>query len=175
MPSTDLLSQDDLQRWRACPRAHWLHQHPQARAHATHCQALPDEADALLLDQGPGAEQALRASYPEARLIPTPHTDAEWDAAIARTQAELAQGWLLGPQAQEAGRALIGACLHSKEGVRVRIDVVAAGRLGLRLFKLKYATVGDEADVDTVALWTHVVLRGGWRVQGTGLLLIDAD
>ncbi len=128
-----------------------------------------------MLDQGPGAEQALRASYPEAKVIPTPTSSAEWDAAIALTQAALNQTGLFGPEAQDAGRALIGACLRSDEGVQVRIDVLAAGRMGLRLFKLRYATVGNEADVDTVALWTHVLLRAGWRVQSAGLLLIDTD
>jgi hypothetical protein len=174
MAPAALLTQDDLRRWRDCPRAFWLHRQPG--------EALPwvtvpsaDERDDPLIDAGPSAEQALRATFPQACVIRTPHTQAEWDVAIQRTQAKLAQGFLAQAKADEEGRALIGACLRSAEGVQVRIDVLAAGRLGLRVLKTRFATVGQDADVDTVALWAHVLARGGWRIQGMGLLLIDTD
>jgi len=59
--------------------------------------------------------------------------------------------------------------------VRVRIDVAQRGAQGWRLFKLRWATVGDEADVDDVALAAHVAARCGLRVAAVGLLLVDTD
>lgn len=153
-----VLSADNLASWRACTRRFWLDRH------------IPHATNLAL----PVPEPALRASYPQALTVPSPTDDASWAEAIARTEAALADGWLAGTD-PDAGRAILGACLQSNEGVRVRLDVLAAGPYGLKVFKVRLATVGHDADVDEVALWVHVAARAGLRVQSAGLLLIDTD
>jgi len=117
--------------------------------------------------------QALRATYPQAVLIDAPHSEAQWLEALAQTQTLLSDGYLLG--SGHEGRAILGACLCSNDGARVRIDVLTAGLYGLRLFKVRHATVGTDTDLDTVAMWVHVAARFGLRVQSAGLLLINTD
>jgi hypothetical protein len=162
--ATIVYTHEDLARWRACPRAFWLHRHSEVTPNSS----VP----------APLTGQTLKAGFPLAVLIETPGTEAEWQEAISRTQTLLAQGFLAGRASEDAtdeGRAILGACLQSNEGVRVRIDVLTAGPHGLRLFKVRFATVGNEADVDQVALWTHVAARNGLRIQRAGLLLVDTD
>jgi len=172
MSSATLLNQDDLKRWRHCPRHFWLHRHGHAARMAPHTR-LADEA----LAQHSWPDQALRASFPESVVIDEPHTDDDWDRAISQTQHLLNDGYLIGmhTDGEGEGRAIFGACLASNDGARVRIDVLTTGSHGLRLFRVRYATIGDDADVDTAALWTHVAARCGLRVQSAGLLLIDTD
>lgn len=119
---------------------------------------------------GPAPGAALRASFPGAVVIDAPHTPAEWARAVQDTAARLREG-----RAREEGWTLFGACLASDDGAQVRIDVLTRGAHGLRLFKVRYATVGGEADVDAVALWAHVAARCGLRVHGVGLMLVDTD
>ena len=155
---------EDLARWRACPREFWLHRHGLVKAAMPAAQAQTD--------------QVLKASFPQAAVIEPPTTEAQWQQAIERTQTLLTQGHLADKEATghpDEGRAILGACLQSNEGVRVRIDVLASGRYGLRLFKVRFATVGNDADIDQVALWTHVAARHGLRIQSAGLLLVDTD
>ncbi len=120
--------------------------------------------------RGMAPDAAVRASFPGAAVIPTPHTSAEWEQAVLRTAACLDAGAL-----DIEGATILGACLASDDGALVRIDVLTRGPLGLRLLKVRHATVGDEADVDAVALWTHVAARCGLRLQGLGLMLVDTD
>lgn len=157
----------DLRHWRACVRRFWLHRHADSGAAAP---TVEDHADEDVV-HGPALDLALRASFPAGVTIAAPHTEAEWVQAEQRTRACLAEA---GAQAAE-GWALFGASLASDDGARARIDLVTRGEHGWRLFKLRYATVGDEADVDTVALWAHVAARCGLRVQSAGLLLVDTD
>jgi hypothetical protein len=165
-----VLLDSDLHRWRACPLRFWL----QARADATGASddVAPDPAadagaeEAVV--QGPGTGAALRGSFPGAATIAAPQCDADWEAAIARTRELLDEAADAPP-----GRTLLGACLDSDDGVRVRIDVLTRGRRAWRVLKVRYATVADEADVDAVALWMHVVLRRGLRVEAAALLLVD--
>jgi hypothetical protein len=152
---------EDLASWRACTRRFWLDRHASVSPH-------PSSREDRTRDP------ALRASYPQAVMVPMPTDEASWSAAIERTESTLAAGWLAGTD-PDAGRAIIGACLRSNEGARVRIDVLAAGPYGLKVFKLRQATVGHDSDVDEVALWVHVAARAGLRVQSAGLLLIDTD
>jgi hypothetical protein len=158
-------SEDDLRRWRACVRRYWLHRH--APAPAEHAPAEPG-ADRMV--DGPGASQALRASYPGLITLQAPTTDAEWQAAIDLTERLLVD---IGSQDEAWGVA--GACVASDEGVRVRIDLLTRGAQGFRLFRVCHATAGTEADIDTVALWLHVMARNALRVQGAGLMLIDTS
>jgi hypothetical protein len=172
MTTPSLLNQDDLTRWRACPRRYWLQTNngtPDAlRSHMT------DHSTDDLVVHNPWPDQALRASFPRASVICAPDCPPAWEEAIATTQALLNEGLLAG-DALLQGRAIFGACLSSNDGAQVCIDVIAPGEHGLRLFKVRYATVGDEADVDTVALWAHVAARSGLRIQSVGLLLVDTD
>lgn len=155
------LDAEDLRRWRACERRFWLHRRqPQPAASAR------DGADRVVA--GPGAAQALRASYPGVVTIPAPHDEAGWAAAIDATER-----LLIDVSQQDEGWALAGACLSSDDGLRVCIDLVTRGAHGLRLFRRRHATAGTEADVDTVAAWLHVAARNGLRVQSAGLLLVD--
>lgn len=159
------LSDADLRRWRACPRLQWLqvrHGEPEiARVPA------PAEPDVVF---GPEPEQALRASFPNALVVPSPSTEAEWQRAALLTAQALAA-----PEHQSPGSAILGACMPSDDGTRVRIDVLQRGEQGWRLFKLRLATVADDADVDALALWAHVAARAGWRLQSVGLLLVDTS
>lgn len=161
---TSLLNQEDLQRWRACERRFWLHRR-QAWTSAPDSYTADDanEADEI---SGAAAEPALRAAFPHASVIEVPDSPNAWASALARTQR-----WLTD---MNEGRALFGACL-ADDGVQVRIDVLDADERGLRLFKLRYATVGDEADVDRLALWADVAARSGLPVHTVGLLLVDKD
>jgi hypothetical protein len=127
-----------------------------------------------LVVQNMGPDQALRATFPEALLIKPPVTPKEWVEAMAQTQTYLMEQILGDAQAHE-GRAILGACLASDDGAMVRVDVLAAGTRGVRVFKVRHATVGDEQDVDVVALWAHVVARAGLRVESVGLLLVNTD
>jgi Domain of unknown function(DUF2779) len=153
-----LLTQEDLHSWRACPRRFWL-----AR-----------QRDASVRPHGPGPDDALRATFPGAVSLAPPGTPAEWAQAVQRTTAWLGEPHRRGRGGAE-GWALLGACLSSDDGALVRMDVMTRGAQGVRLLKVRYATVGDEADVDAVALWAHVAARCGLRVAGVGLLLVDTD
>jgi hypothetical protein len=162
------LNNDDLRRWRSCERRFWLARRQLQRGVAAAAPApIPEAAE---LAPGAGLDVALRASFPHADTVAAPQSPAQWLQAVRHTlncldsDAEPPEGW-----------AVLGACLTSEDRAQVRIDVLTAGEHGLRLFKLRYATVGDEADVDTVALWTHVVARCGFAVQSVGLLLVDTD
>jgi hypothetical protein len=182
MPTNTILNQEDLRRWRDCPRRFWLHRHP-AVPGSTKAQAEPDDdaeavaqaADPKILAPHTGSDQALRATFPQAAVIEAPLTPEAWDAAVARTSSLLNEGFLAGDADATEGRAILGACLRSNDGVQVSIDVLAPGAHGLRIFKLRHATVGNDADIDAVALWAHVAARVGLRIQSAGLMLIDTD
>ena len=156
MVPAPLFHADDLRRWRSCERRFWLARHRLQRGEPAFASVPAPEADA-----------ALRASFPHADTVAAPQTPSQWLQAMRHTldcldsDAPMPEGW-----------AILGACLTSEDRAQVRIDVLTAGELGLRLFKVRHATVGDEADVDTVALWTHVAARCGFAVQGAGLLLV---
>ncbi len=159
MVPAPLFHADDLRRWRSCERRFWLARHRLQRGEPASAPMPAPEADA-----------ALRASFPHADTVAAPQTPSQWLQAMRHTldcldsDAPMPEGW-----------AILGACLTSEDRAQVRIDVLTAGEHGLRLFKVRHATVGDEADVDTVALWTHVAARCGFAVQGAGLLLVDTD
>lgn len=164
------LNDDDLRRWRACARRFWWHRRQHAGAagaDAVDTTEADTRAEAAVV-HGPAPGDALRASYPGAVSIAPPHTPADWARALRQTGEALAQ-----PRLQRVGEALLGACLASDDGVQVRIDVLVRGEHGLRLFKLRFATVADEADVDAAALWAHVAAHRGLRVESVGLLLVD--
>jgi hypothetical protein len=150
----------DLHRWQHCARRFWRHRHAAGAV----------AADAAHEAGCGGAAAALRASFPGAPRLPPPVTPDDWAAAQRATAAWLAAG----PRLRE-GDALLGACLASDDGARVRIDVLWRRARGLRLFKLRWAAAGDDADVDAVALWAHVAARCGVRVEAWGLLLVDTD
>lgn len=169
MITDTFLTPDDLHRWRSCARRFWLHRHdpvavPDARELGTDAGADPSVVP------GPAPGDALRASFPGAVVIPTPSTAAEWNTAQRLTALALRD-----PAAMRPDWTIFGACLASDEGARVRIDVLTRGAQGLRLFKVRLATVGEEADVDAVALWAHVAARSGLRLDGVGMLLVDTD
>jgi hypothetical protein len=175
MPVDDLLTPDDLHSWRTCPRRFWLlRQRSAAEPALTHAHPGADAGAESAVENVAAPGDALSASFPGAVSIAPPRTPAEWAQALQRTAA-----WLRGPHLRGRGGAegwaLLGACLSSDDGARVRVDVMKRGAHGVSLFKVHYATVGDEADVDAVALWAHVAARCGLRVQGVGLLLVDAD
>lgn len=159
MLTAPLFNADDLRRWRSCERRFWLARHRLAR-----------DAPVSEPAHAPEADVALRASFPHADTVAAPQTPSQWLQAMRHTldcldsDAPLPEGW-----------AILGACLTSEDRAQVRIDVLTAGQHGLRLYKVRHATVGDESDVDTVALWTHVAARCGFAVQGAGLLLVDTD
>jgi hypothetical protein len=162
------LNSDDLRRWRSCERRFWLSRRQLQRGVAAPAPVSTQVAAELA--PGMGMDAALRASFPHADTVAAPQSPGQWLQAVRHTlncldsDAEPPEGW-----------AILGACLTSEDRAQVRIDVLTAGEPGLRLFKVRYATVGDEADVDTVALWTHVAARCGFAVQSVGLLLVDAD
>jgi len=164
MSSTAPHTAEHLITWRHCPRRFWWLR-----------QAEPsDEAAALdgdaAIDQ-PATLSALKASWPMARYLPPPRTEADWQAAAMQTQTWLASGLL-----QEGeDRAIFGACVASNDGARARIDVLSPGALGLRIGRVRLATAGDDDDVDRVAWWTHVAARAGVRIQGMVLMLVEQD
>ena len=122
-------------------------------------------------DDLPEAQAALRSVFPGARRIAPPLDEADWPRALADTRQALQN-----LQAQATGEAtLLDACLMSDDGARARVDVLQRGAHGWRLFRLRVGTVADDADVDALAFWAHVVARAGWRLQSAGLLLIDTD
>ena len=167
------LTLDDLRRWRACERRFWLHRQRAAApadAGPHHAGTQGDESVEAAVVQGPAVQAALRASFPGAVVIDPPTSAAEWTRAVQRTLDALDAD-----QAVPEGWAILGACLTSQDRAQVQIDVMSLGEHGLRLFKVRAASVGDESDVDTVALWLHVAARCGLRVQSVGLLLVDAD
>ncbi|MBH2019112.1 MAG: DUF2779 domain-containing protein [Burkholderiales bacterium] len=178
MAANPLLNHNDLQRWRACSRSFWLHRRGGPAALASSPPPAATGAGRLLRDadesaeegvvHGPGINAALRASFPHADIIAAPGTPAEWAAAVQRT-LDCLDSDRVAPE----GWAILGACLTSGDRTQVRIDVLTCGEHGLRLFKVRYATVGDEADVDAMAMWVHVAARCGLRVQSAGLLLVD--
>ena len=157
------LDDADLRRWRACPRLQWLHGR-QGEA-APDGVSAPAEPDVVF---GPEPEQALRASFPDAAHIAAPVSEAAWSQAALLTAQAMAD-----PARQAPGSAILGACALGTDGARVRIDVLQRGEQGWCIFKLRLATVADEADVDALALWAHVAAHAGWRVQSVGLLLVD--
>ncbi|MCB2017291.1 MAG: DUF2779 domain-containing protein [Hydrogenophaga sp.] len=153
-------SADDLRRWRSCERRFWLARHRLRRGEPVAAPEPPTDLDA-----------ALRASFPHADTVAPPQTPRQWVQAMGHTLA-----CLNSEEALPEGWAILGACLTSEDRVQARIDVLGvAPEGGLRVFKVRHATVGDESDVDTVALWTHVAARCGFAVQGAGLLLVDTD
>ncbi|WP_374407138.1 DUF2779 domain-containing protein [Hydrogenophaga sp.] len=159
MLTAPLFNADDLRRWRSCERRFWLARHRLQRGDPGPAPAQPPELDV-----------ALRASFPHADTLAAPQTPSQWLQAMRHTldcldsDAPLPEGW-----------AILGACLTSEDRAQARIDVLSAGPHGLRVFKVRQATAGDESDIDTVALWTHVAARCGFAVQGAGLLLVDTD
>jgi len=176
MNSAPLLTQNELMHWRACPRRFWLRQHQAMAGGAREAATAPltDGSTDHLVVHNAWPDQALRASYPQALIVDPPTSPDEWATAIMQTRASLDDGLLAG-DAHQQGRAILGACFASNDGAQVRVDVIAAGEHGLKLLKVRYATVGDDADIDAVALWAHVAARCGLRVQSVGLLLVDTD
>jgi hypothetical protein len=167
-----LLNHDDLRRWRACSRRFWLYRRRdlgEADGTARTATAMDASAEAAVV-HGPDADAALRASFPLADMIARPKSQAEWVQAMRHTlncldvEHMLVEGW-----------AILGACLTSEDRAQVRIDVLTRGTRGLSLYKVRYATVGEDSDVDDVALWTHVAARCGLRIQNVGLLLVNTD
>lgn len=152
------LNHDDLRRWRVCARRFWLSRRKPL------AQATPAEVPASVVDA------ALRASYPLGDAIPPPRTPLQWPRAMGQTLHCLS-----GNDTVPEGWAVLGACLTSEDRAQARIDVVTQTPLGFQLFRVRCATVGDDADIDTVAWWTHVMARCGFRVQSVGLLLVDTD
>jgi hypothetical protein len=166
-----LLNHDDLRRWRACERRFWLHRREAVnRSHCAALEARTDLTGEASVVSGPQPGDALRATFPGAVELEAPTTPAGWHAGVLRTFS-----FLRDKRMQAEGRALFGACLVSDDGVQVRIDVLARGEHGLRMYKVRHATVGDEADVDEVALWVHVAARCGLRLETVGLMLVDTD
>ena len=171
-----LLHLDDLHRWRACERQFWLYRQANQGAKAlafppdTAADADADESAEAAVVYGPALQTALRASFPHAVTINTPSTPHEWVGAVRQTL-----DYLNSDETVPEGWAIFGACLTSDDRVQVRIDVVSAGEHGLRLFKVRHATVGNKADIDAMALWLHVAARCGLRVQSVALLLVDTD
>ena len=166
-----LLNHDDLRRWRACSRRFWLYRRRDPAADGTaHTATAADASAEAAVVHGPDADAALRASFPLADTIAQPKSHAEWVQAMHHTltclDAEhmLAEGW-----------AVLGACLTSEDRAQVRIDVLTRGTRGLCLYKVRYATVAEDSDVDAVALWTHVAAKCGLRIQSVGLLLVNTD
>lgn len=181
----DWLDTDDVLRWRQCPRRFWWQRQAWAAdpSGATVVADWPSADDGqthpLSATDGPvGAAvgQALRASHPTGVEIVAPagpHDAAGWAQAVRATAAALDAGVLDGE-----GAAIVGACLASDDGVRVRVDLLVPGdrgAAGLRVLRLRHATAGNEADVDAAALWAHVAARGGLRLQGVALRLVDTD
>ena len=158
------LDDQDLRRWRACARRHWLHRQGVAAVLVTRPAESTREADA-----------ALRSAFPGALRVAAPRDEADWPRALAETRAALDTLQVGGPLASAAGDAVLGACLMSDDGARTRIDVMQRGEHGWRLFRLRVGTVADDADVDALAFAAHVAARAGWRLQSAGLLLIDSD
>lgn len=165
-----LLLASDLRDWRGCARRFWRRR--QEGAIAAPAAAIDDGGV-----QDPAGERVLRASFPGASRIAAafdaprgmPADEDTWQAALRRTRDALGPWGTLAP-----GHVLLGACLQG-DGVRVQIDVMQGMPGGLRLARVRYATLGDEADVDTVALWTHVSAHAGLRVAAAVLLLVDVD
>jgi hypothetical protein len=173
---SSLLTQADLRRWRSCARRYWLQRHG---AEPSPTEPSPTEAatpgDSINGIDDPYATLVLRATFPLAEAVAAPTDATSWREAEARTRELLGSGAFYGEAAQQEGRALLGACLSSDDGAQVRIDVLAAGPQGLRLFKARLATAGNDADVDTLAWWAHVAARCGLRIQSAGMLLVDND
>ncbi|WP_066342161.1 DUF2779 domain-containing protein [Azohydromonas lata] len=157
------LDEEDLRRWRACARRFWLHRHGNAEA-----PQAPAEPGADRMVDGPAATQALRACCPALVSIEAPAGDDEWQAAI-----DLTERLVVDVGAQDEAWGIAGACFASDEGVRVRVDLLTRGSAGFKLFRVRHATAGSEADVDAVALWAHVLSRNALRVQSAGLMLVD--
>lgn len=161
------LADQDLKDWRACARRFWLRRHGAVPGLESERKPGVDR-----LVEGPGRAQALRASYPGLVSLPAPLDEADWHKQLAATQRHLAD-----TARQDEAWALEGACLAWPRAgaapVRVRVDLITRGAAGFRIFRLRYATAGTDADVDAVALWWHVALQSGLRVQSGGLLLLD--
>jgi hypothetical protein len=166
MDAALLLSSDDLRLWRQCPRHFWLRRHDRPGPRSPE-PAADASAEAAVV-HGPAPGEALRASFPGAVAIAPPVSADDWERALQQTAACIDAGVF-----QSEGGTLLGACLVSDDGALVRIDVLSRGAHGLRLFKVRHATVGDQGDVDAVALWAHVAARCALRLQSVGLLLVD--
>lgn len=181
----DWIDTDDVLRWRQCPRRFWW----QRQAGAGNGSVGAPGADQLSADDGQihplsaadgpvgaAAGRALRANHPMGVEIVAPvgpQDRAGWARAVQATAAALDAGVM-----DHEGGAIVGACLASDDGVRVRLDLLAAaegGGAGLRVLRLRHATAGNEADVDAAALWAHVAARNGLRLQGVALRLVDTD
>ena len=112
------LTDADLRRWRACTRMQWLHrQRGDAPPDSVPAPAEPDVV------YGPEPEQALRASFPDARVVPAPQTEAEWQRAARLTAQALAD-----PALQTPGAAILGACVRSDDA-RVQANLAAMNTL----------------------------------------------
>mgnify|MGYP003351206528 FL=1 len=123
MDAVRLLTTDDLRRWRTCPRHFWLH-----RRQLDEGMVSEEPSPDAQIVAGPAVLEALKASYPGAAVLPEPTTPQEWAEATQHTAALLNEGlWNL------PGQAVLGACLASDDGALVRVDVLAAGALGVRL------------------------------------------
>lgn len=166
MTPVAIVTDEDLRQWRLCARRWWRHLHLPSQVSAAPPVAAADP-EAI---QGPAPELALRSSHPGALSIVPPATPADWPRALQDTRDALDDERL-----QQPGGTVLGACLMSDDGVFVRIDVLERVSHGWKLLKLRLATAGDEADVDIVALWTHVAARCGLRVAASGLLLMDTE
>ncbi|MEY4763349.1 MAG: hypothetical protein RI907_22 [Pseudomonadota bacterium] len=166
------LDAEDLVMWRHCPRRFWL-----ARQAGTSPAVVLPKSVASAIDL-PGTLAALRATWPHAHHLPPPRTEAQWQAALAETQAWLTSR-MREPMPADEGHALLGACVASPDGARARIDVLSPGeggwQQGWRAGRLRLATAGNDDDVDTIAWWTHVAAHAGVRLQGMVLMLIEQD
>jgi hypothetical protein len=167
-----LLNHDDLRRWRACSRRFWLYRRrgPGVADGPVGTALAADASAEAAVVHGPDIAAALRATFPVADTLAPPQSQAEWVQAMQHTLTCLGAD----PVVTE-GWAILGACLTSEDRAQVRIDVLTRGTRGLCLYKVRYATVGEDSDVDAVALWTHVAARCGLRIQSVGLLLVNTD
>jgi hypothetical protein len=180
----DWIDTDDVLRWRQCPRRFWWQRQASlgdpaaAAADPDPLSANDGQPHALSAADGPvgvAVGLALRANHPMGVEIVAPagpRDAAGWARAVQATAMALDAGVM-----DAEGGAIVGACLASDDGVRVRLDllVAAQGGGGLRVLRLRHATAGNEADVDAAALWAHVAARNGLRLQGVALRLVDTD
>ena len=135
MPTNTILNQEDLRRWRDCPRRFWLHRLPEepgsTKAQAepgADAEAVAQAADPKILAPHTGSDQALRATFPQAAVIESPLTPEAWDAAVARTSSLLNEGFLAGDVDATEGRAILGACLRSADAFGAQAVIVPKDR-----------------------------------------------
>jgi hypothetical protein len=133
------LNTDDLRRWRSCERRFWLARRQLQRGVAA---SGPTPAEP---EPGTGLDMALRASFPYAD-----GGRAAKPRAVAAGRATPSTASTATPSRRGLGHPR--RLPHQRRQRQVRIDVLTAGEHGLRLSQLRYATVGDDSDVDDVAL-----------------------